>query len=81
LGWHPGPDKIRQNGKNAPIVMSSTGFTRPQKKKMFFQSHQKTCSVRTGFEQLSSSIGWRVWIVMKLKSLVKKLAAMDVKVF
>jgi len=38
---------------------------------MFFKSKLKTCRIRTGFEHLSSSIGWRV---IELQSSAKKVA-------
>jgi len=68
LAWRPGPDKIRQKGKNAPLVMSLDR----KRKKCFFNLNQKICWIRRAFEQLSSSLGWRVMDCYGIKTFGQK---------
>jgi len=53
-------DVIKRTAKPTPIMTSSTKNPKPKTKKFFFILNYKTFSVFREFEQLSSSIAWRV---------------------
>jgi len=58
IGWGPGPGNI---AKNTPTCGVPPRKPPPKTKKFFFHFEYKTCWIRRGFEQLSSSIAW--WVV------------------
>jgi len=58
LGQRPGPGKDGQNNTKTPLLVTFP----PENlkcKTFFFYDNQKTCWIRRGIEQLSSSSGWR----------------------
>jgi len=72
LGRRPGPGKDGQNNPKTPLLVTFPPRKfKPKTKKFFFDFDYKTCWIRRGFEQLSSSIAWRV---MGLQSSARKVA-------
>ena len=67
LVWRPGRRKLGQKRKWHPHCDVLAQRTPNPKRKNFFQSQQKTCWIRRWFEQLSSSIGWRVIALQTLR--------------
>jgi len=60
LGQRPGPNKDGQNNTKTPLLlMFPQKSSNPKRKTFFFDLNKKTCWIRRGFEQLSSSSGWR----------------------
>jgi len=57
LGQRPGPGKDGQNNAKTPLLLTST-----PEKFFFFDFDSKTCWIRRGFEQLSSSSSWRFMV-------------------
>ena len=57
MGWSPGPGKGSQKHLH---LWRFPPKTTPQKRNFFFRFHYKTCWIPRRFEQLSSSIAWRV---------------------
>jgi len=58
--WRPGPGKDGQNNAKTPLLVTFPQKSQTQNEKIFFYLQFKTCRIRRGFEQLSSSIAWRV---------------------
>jgi len=59
FGQDPGPDKVGQKTKTALFMTSATKKQNPKLTKVFDLIYQ-TCRILRGFEQLTSSIAWRV---------------------
>jgi len=57
MGWGPGPGKSSQKH---PHLWRSPRKKPTENENFFFYFDYKTCWIRRGFEQLSSSIAWRV---------------------
>ena len=55
IGWGPGQGKCSQT-----VATPTCGVPHRKRKNVFFDIDYKTCWIRRGFEQLSSSIAWRV---------------------
>jgi len=61
LGQITGPGKDDQNNTKTPLLVTfPPEKLKPKTKMSFFNFDYKTCCIRKGFEQLSSSSGWRV---------------------
>jgi len=59
LGRRPGPGKDGQNNAKTPLLVTFPPEKLKRKtKNCFFHFYNKTCWIRRGFEQLSSSIDW-----------------------
>jgi len=57
---NPGPGKDGQNNAKTPLLVTfPPEKLKPKTKKFFFDLVYKTCWIRRGFEQGSSSIAWR----------------------
>ena len=55
-----GQAKMAKITQKHPYLWRSPQKTlNPKRKKFFFDFDSKTCGIRRGFEQLSSSSGWR----------------------
>jgi len=52
--------KVAYFSKTCPLCDVTSRRKTPKQKFVFFDFYYKTCWIRTGFEQLSSSISWRV---------------------
>jgi len=79
MGWGPGPAKGGQNFQNMPCLWRHLQKPLPPKPKHFiFDFDYKTCWIRKGFEQLSTSIAWQV---MGLQSSAKKVSRTGLKGF
>jgi len=77
LDWRPGPGKVgHKNAKTPPLMMCPPENPKPKTKKFFINLNQMTCWIRRWFEQLSSSIGWRV---TALQTCAKILAGAGLK--
>jgi len=64
MSWIPGPGKCSQ--KHLHLWRSPPKNPTENEKIFFFDFDCKTCWIRRGFEQLSSSIGWRGYRIAKL---------------
>jgi len=83
LGRCPGPGKDDQNNAKTHLhVTFPPEKLKPKTKNFFFDFDYKTCWIRRGFEQLSSSSGWRfmakkvradIWSRMVIKGCQCKL--------
>jgi len=60
MGWGPGPAKRRQNFQNMPSLWRHHQKAPTESENFFFDIDYKTCWIRRWFEQLSSSMAWRV---------------------
>jgi len=77
LGQRPGPGKDGQNNSKTSLLWRSPRkSSNPKRKKFFITFDYKTCWIRKGFEQLSSSIAWRV---IRLQSSARKVAHAGLK--
>ena len=66
LHWRPGPGKVGQKRRNMPsLLRHQQKKNKPKTKKILLHLNWKTCWIRRWFEQLSSSIGWRVIALQK----------------
>jgi len=77
LGRRPGPGKDGQNNAKTPLLVTFPPEKLKHKtKNFFFVFDYKTCWNGRGFEQLSSSIAWRV---IGLQSSARKVAQAGLK--
>jgi len=77
MDWGPGPSKDDQNNAKSRLLVSyPPEKLKPKTKTFFFDFNFKTSCIRRGFEQLSSSIAWRV---IGLQSSARKLAHAGLK--
>ena len=77
MGWGPGPTKCGQHFQNMPFLQRHLQKNPHRNRKtFFFDFDNKTCWIRRGFEQLSSSSGWRV---IGLQSSARKVAHAGLK--
>jgi len=77
LGRHAGPGKDGQNGAKTPLFVTfPPEKLKPKMKNFFFDFDYKTCWIHRGFEQLPSSIAWRV---IGLQSSARKVAHTGLK--
>jgi len=78
LGRRPGSGKDSQNNAEAPLLVTlPPEKLKPETKIFFFDFGYKTCWICRGFEQLSSSIGWRV---IRFQSSARNVAHAGLKV-
>ena len=63
MGWGPGPAKRDQNFQNMLSLWRHLQKNPTENENFFFDVNWKTCWIRRGFEQLSSSSGW--WFMAK----------------
>jgi len=60
LGQCQGPGKDGQDITKTPLLMTFLPENlKPKMKHVFFDVNSKTCWIRRGFEQFSSSSGWQ----------------------
>jgi len=59
LGWRPGPEKVGQKFKNTPTCDISPENSELESN-IVFSTKTKTFRILAGFEQLSSSNGWKI---------------------
>jgi len=79
LGRRPGLGKDGQNNPKTPLLVTFLlEKLKPKTKNFFFDFDYKTCWIRRGYEQLSSSIAWRV---ITLQSSARKVAHAGLKGF
>jgi len=76
MDWRPGSDKIRQKDKNAPTC--DVPQTAKEKKNFSISTRRLSESVEC-LNNCRAQSASELWIVMELKSLVKKVAAVDVR--
>jgi len=77
LGQRPGPGKDGQNYAKTPLLVTfPPEKLKPKTKKFFFDFDYKTCWIRRGCVQLSSSIAW--WVI-RLQSSTRKVAHAGLK--
>jgi len=77
LGRLRGPGKDGQNNAKTPLLVTFPPWkAQTQNKHFLFDFDYKTCWIRRGFEQLSSSIAWRV---IGLQSSARKVAHLGLK--
>jgi len=77
LQWRPRPGKDGQNNtKTSLLVTYPQKSSNPKRKNFIFDFDYNTCWIRRGFEQLSSSIAWRV---RGLQSSARKVAHAGLK--
>jgi len=73
-----GRPKVVNISKTCPLCDVTSRKSPPKPKICFFDFGYKTCCIRRGFEQLSSSIAWRV---IGLQSSARKVAHAGLKGF
>ena len=71
-----GRPKMAKISKTCPLC-DVTSRKPHRNQKFFYDFDNKTCSIRRGFEQFSSSIAWRV---IGLQSYTRKVAHVGLKV-
>jgi len=81
LGWRPGPEEIRRKGKNAPTCDVLHKCHQTAKEKKIFSISTRLVESVEGLNSCRAHSAGELWIVMELKSLVEKVAAMVVKGF
>jgi len=72
----PGPGNMAKICQKHPCLWRSPQKSSNPIRKFFFDFDDKTCWIRRGFEQLSSSISWRV---IGLQSSARKVAHAGLK--
>jgi len=60
LGWGPGSNEVGQKSLNLALLWRHPQKSSNPKLSNFFNRSYKTYCIFRGFEQLSSSIGWRI---------------------
>jgi len=80
LRRRPGPGKDGQNNAKIPLLVTFPPEKLiPKTKTIFFYLQFKTCRIRWGFEQLSSSIAWQVMALQIFFKLQRKCPMWDLK--
>jgi len=76
MDWDPGPAKDSLLFQNTSFLRRHLQKTPTETENCFFDFDYKTCWIRRGFEQLFSSIAWRV---IGLQSSTRKVAHAGLK--
>jgi len=71
LDWYQGPGKVDQKNAKTPSLVTTPPEVPKSKQKKIFNLQFKTCWIHRGFEQLSSSIAWRVIVLQTFLKLQK----------
>jgi len=76
--WVGAQGKVNSSKMQKHALIVTSPSENPKRKK-FFYPQLKTCWVRRGFDQLSSSIGWEIMALQTFKKLQKKWRTRDWK--